>query len=100
MKIAYLTYEKAPHLKDTEQPDVMIAEQKILEDADKDLKDPWITVSIKDYGKVISDIQANSDVIFWQDKQPRLVEVSEGIREPRDSHLKPFPKLQPIVEQK
>jgi hypothetical protein len=98
MKIAYLTYKSAPHLKDKGQPDCMIAEQKILEDNDKDMIAPWITIDAKDFNKHISDIYSNYEVIVWQDNQPRLVEIAPGIREERDANLKPFPQLQIVSE--
>lgn len=100
MKVSYLTFLDAQNKKDNEQPDCMICDHRLIYENENEMPMPWKTVSIDDFSKINFEIQSKAEVLEWIHKQPRLVEVSEGAREPRDAHLKPFPKLQPISEQK
>lgn len=96
MKLRYILFKDAQHLKTANQPDEAIAETHLMADGEQDPPAPWKVATptqLAEYQHSISDV-----MMKWQMTQPFLVEGEGGARQERfliDGKLQPKPTLEP-----
>lgn len=92
MKLRYLTFKDAPHLKDKGQPDEMIAELHVMGDNEKSPPKPWAVATptqLAEYENSISSV-----ILDWTKTQPHILDGKEVVY--LDGKLQPRPSLEPI----